>query len=165
MMFTGFLLSFGFLSCLSLTEARQYCGTFRGGEYCYPDDYQESYCCGYDNDLCCYYTNVATLWWFWLVLVMSIIFFAILITVICRRRRQRRLGYVVVRGQNVVPSAVVVRNSAQIAQVAPPGKVYAPYYGAAPPYQGYQNPNQGGASAYGHPPPYAPPTAPPPTQK
>ena len=50
-------------------------------------------------------------------MVMLIIFFAIMITVICRRRRQRRLGYVVVRGQNVVPGSVVVRNNAQIAQV------------------------------------------------
>ena len=51
-----------------------------------------------------------------------------------------------------------------VLQVAPPGTVYVPYYGAAPPYQAYQGP-YGGESSYGHPPPYAPPTAPPPTQK
>ncbi|CAB4028609.1 Hypothetical predicted protein, partial [Paramuricea clavata] len=142
-------------------EASRYCySSYTGfGEYCYPDNYQESYCCGYSDDQCCYYTNVAALWWFWVLLVLLIVFFAIMITVICRRRRLRqgRTGYVVVRGQNYMPGTVVTQNNAHIAQVEPPGTVYAPYYGAAPPYQGYQDPRLGGESAYGCPPPYAPP--------
>lgn len=153
-----FWFSLALLPCLSLTE---YCGSYSDGEFCDPEDYQVSYCCGYDDRRCCYYTDVADLWWFWFLLVFLLIFFVIMIIVICRRRQLQRgrLGYVVVRGQNVVRGTVITRNEGHIAQVAPSGTIYTPYYAGAP-YQGYQDPVHGGESTYGHPPPYAPPNAP-----
>ena len=48
-----------------MQEAYRYCydtSNPGNGEYCDSDDYQESYCCGYNDASCCYYTNVAAIW-------------------------------------------------------------------------------------------------------